>query len=68
MACSLSTNTLHKQWDWIDIVKPPQVRSLPDILTVEEVALVISSARELRYQVYILPAYAWNYAWAKPLT
>lgn len=51
-------HTLNKQWDWIDIVKPPQIRSLPDILTPEEVALVINSARELRYQVYILTAYS----------
>lgn len=51
-------HTLNKQWDWIDIIKPPQVRSLPDILTAEEVALVINSTRELRYQVYILTAYS----------
>jgi integrase/recombinase XerD len=51
-------HTLNKQWDWIDIVKPPQVRSLPDILTSEEVALLINSTRELRYQVYILTTYS----------
>jgi len=51
-------HTLNKQWDWIDIVKPPQVRSLPDILTPEEVALLINSTRELRYQVYILTTYS----------
>ena len=51
-------HTLNKQWDWVDIVKPPQVRSLPDILTTEEVALVINSTRELRYQVYILTTYS----------
>jgi integrase len=38
--------------------KPPQVRSLPDILTPEEVALLINSTRELRYQVYILTTYS----------
>jgi len=51
-------HTLSKQWDWIDIVKPPQVRTLPDILTPEEVALLINSTRELRYQVYILATYS----------
>ena len=51
-------HTLNKQWDWIDIVKPPQVRSLPDILTPQEVALLINSTRELRYQVYILTTYS----------
>jgi integrase/recombinase XerD len=51
-------HVLNKQWRWVDIVKPPQVRSLPDILTAEEMALVINSARELRYQVYILTTYS----------
>ena len=51
-------HVLDKQWDWIDIVKPPQVRSLPDILTTDEVATIINSTRELRYQVYILVTYS----------
>jgi len=38
--------------------KPPQVRSLPDILTPEEVARLINSTRELRYQVFILTTYS----------
>jgi len=42
----------------VDIVKPPQVRSLPDILTPEEIALVINSTQELRYQTYILTVYS----------
>ena len=32
-------HVLNKQWDWVNIVKPPQVRSLPDILTPDEIAL-----------------------------
>ena len=51
-------HVLNKQWGWVDIVKPPQVRSLPDILTPDEMALVINCARELRYQVYILTTYS----------
>lgn len=51
-------HTLNKQWDWVDIVKPPQVRSLPDILTPDELALLINTTRELRYQVYILSTYS----------
>jgi site-specific recombinase XerD len=34
------------------------VRSPPDILTPEELAIVINSTRELRYQVYILTTYS----------
>jgi integrase/recombinase XerD len=51
-------HVLNKQWGWVDIVKPPQVRSLPDILTPDELARIINSARELRYQVYILTTYS----------
>jgi len=51
-------HVLDKQWDWVSIVKPPQTRSLPDILTPEEVAALINGTRELRYQVYILTCYS----------
>ncbi len=43
---------------WVDIVKPPIVRTLPDILTPEELSLIINSTREARYQTYILVAYS----------
>lgn len=49
--------TLDKQWQWLDIVKPPQVKRLPDILSVDEVGLVISRTRQLRYQVFLLTLY-----------
>ena len=52
------THVLNKKWDWVNIVKPPQVRSLPDILTPDEVSLVINATRELRYQAYILTVYS----------
>ena len=51
-------HVLNKQWQWIDIVKPPQVKSLPDILTAEEISLIINSTREARYQAYILTVYS----------
>lgn len=51
-------HVLGKQWQWVDIVKPPQVRSLPDILTPDELARVINATRELRYQIYILSCYS----------
>jgi len=51
-------HVLGKQWDWVDIIKPPQVKSLPDILTPSEIELVINSTREARYQIYILTVYS----------
>ncbi|MCL1037458.1 tyrosine-type recombinase/integrase, partial [Shewanella submarina] len=51
-------HVLNKQWQWLNIVKPPQVKRLPDILTPTEVAIVISLTRQLRYQVFFLTLYS----------
>ncbi|HDM8245504.1 TPA: site-specific integrase [Vibrio campbellii] len=50
--------TLEKQWQWLDIVKPPQTKKLPDILTPPQVALLISMTRQRRYQVFFLTLYS----------
>ena len=49
---------LNKTWVWVDIVKPPQKKVLPDILTRSEIERLINGARELRYQTFILTAYS----------
>ncbi|MFS1438553.1 tyrosine-type recombinase/integrase [Shewanella sp. 10N.286.48.A6] len=41
----------------LNIVKPPQVHTLPDILTPAEVTIVISLTHKLRYQVCFLALY-----------
>ena len=51
-------HVLGKQWRWVDIIKPPHVRTLPDILTPSEIELIINSTRELRYKAYILAVYS----------
>ena len=51
-------HVLNQQWVWVDIVKPPHKRVLPDIMTVKEVERVINGTRELRYQTFILTAYS----------
>ncbi|WP_163938767.1 site-specific integrase, partial [Paraferrimonas sp. SM1919] len=51
-------HVLNKEWQWLNIVKPPQVKTLPDILTPTEVALVISLTKQLRYQVMFLTLYS----------
>lgn len=52
------THVLNKKWVWVDIVKPPQQKILPDILTVKEVERIINGTRALRYQCFILTAYS----------
>ena len=50
-------HTLHKQWEWIGIIKPPKVKRLPNIISPEQVAEVINHTREPRYRVLFLVLY-----------
>ncbi len=50
--------TLNKQWEWLAIVKPPQVKRIPDILTVKQVGDVINKTKKLRYQVFFMTLYS----------
>jgi integrase/recombinase XerD len=49
---------LNKPWDWIPIVKPPVVQPLQDVLSLSEVAAIISCTRKLRYQTYYWVTYS----------
>lgn len=55
---SFYLHVLDKQWEWVRIFKPPQVRSLPDILTREETWKLINTTRKLRYRVFFLTVYS----------
>ena len=49
---------LKLDWRWLEIIKPPQVKSLPDILTVTEIEQLIGATRHLRYRVFLLATYS----------
>jgi integrase/recombinase XerD len=51
-------HVLKRDWQWVNIVKAPQVRSLPDILTVKEVEQLIAATCKLRYRVFLLATYS----------
>lgn len=51
-------HVLNKTWVWVDIVKPPQKRVLPDILSAKEIERTINGTRELRYQTFLLTVYS----------
>lgn len=51
-------HVLHKDWYWVDIVKPPKVKTLPDILTPAEIERLIAATRQLRYRVFLLVTYS----------
>jgi len=49
--------TLNKQWQWLDIVKPPQRKVIPDILTPAQIANLIRQTKQPRYQIFFLTLY-----------
>lgn len=49
---------LKRPWQWVNIVKPPKVQALQDVLSVMEVQAIINTTRQLRYQVYYLTTYS----------
>jgi integrase/recombinase XerD len=49
---------LKRDWQWVEMIKPPQIRTLPDVLSVPEVERLIATARKLRYRVFVLTTYS----------
>ncbi|MFA5701462.1 MAG: site-specific integrase [Desulfuromonas sp.] len=51
-------HVLKRDWQWVNIIKPPKVYTIPDILTLSEVEKLIGATRKLRYRVFFLTAYS----------
>ena len=51
-------HVLNQDWKWVDIVKPPQVKTIPDILTPTEIEKLIAATLKLRYRIFILTTYS----------
>ncbi len=51
-------HVLEKDWHWLDIVKPPAVKTIPDILTRKEVCFLIHATHKLRYRVFLFTTYS----------
>ena len=49
---------LGKSMPWLDMVRPPSIQALPDVLTVEEIARLICCTRERRFRVFWLATYS----------
>ena len=42
----------------MNIIKAPQIHTLPDVLTLTEVERLILATRQLRYRVFLLTTYS----------
>ena len=52
------THVLRKPWIAIDLVKPPKVKRLPDIVTVEEAQRLFQATQTLSYKVFYFTLYS----------
>ncbi|MGB3211408.1 MAG: tyrosine-type recombinase/integrase [Desulforhopalus sp.] len=51
-------NVLEQDGQWLDMVKPPQVKSIPDILSPSEIERLICATKKMRYRVFLLATYS----------
>jgi integrase/recombinase XerD len=49
---------LNRDWQWLNIIKPPKIHTIPDILTPAEIERLIGKTRKLRYRVFLLTTYS----------
>ena len=49
---------LHKDWEWVNIIKPPKIQPLQDVLAIQEVGDIINATCKLSYQTFFLVAYS----------
>jgi integrase len=49
---------LNRDWQWVNIIKPPKIHTIPDILTPAEIEQLIGKTRKLRYRVFLLTTYS----------
>lgn len=49
---------LKKEWNWVEIVRPPQIKTLPDVLTLKEIERLLNGTRERRYQTFIFVTFS----------
>ena len=51
-------HVLELDWQWLDMVKPPKIKSIPDILTPTEIERLVCATKKLRYRVFLLATYS----------
>ena len=51
-------HVLNKPWVTIDLIKPPHVTRLPDIVTIEEAARIFRETHKLSYRVFYFTVYS----------
>ena len=61
-------HVLGKRWDFVEIIKPPVVKTLPVTLTPAEIERMLNTARKLRYYTILLTLYSMGLRLAEGLS
>ncbi len=61
-------HVLEKEWVWVDIVKPPKVQTLPNILSQTEVSRVLNAVNKPVYRAYLFVVYSMGLRLTEALT
>jgi len=59
---------LEKEWVWVNIVKPPKVQTLPNILSQTEVSQLLNAVNKPVYRVYLFVVYSMGLRLTEALT
>lgn len=51
-------HVLNKPWEKVDLIKPPRVERLPDIVTIEEAGRLFTATRVRSYRVFYFTTYS----------
>ena len=51
-------HVLEREWPWVEMVKAPVVKALPNVLTQGEIARIVLATRERRYQTFWWTTYS----------
>ena len=54
----LYKHVLHREWDWIKLVQPPKVKTLPVVLSSEELLAILNHTKKLSYKVFFITTYS----------
>jgi integrase/recombinase XerD len=61
-------HVIQRDWEWFKIIKPPKIKTLPDILTPTEIEQIIKKTCKLRYCVFLLTTYSMGLRLEEALT
>ncbi len=49
---------LNQKWEWVEIIKPPRIKKLPDILSVNEIHTLLKLVKKQRYRACLFALYS----------